>query len=210
MKLGDLFKNNETTVDQKIMEAGVRLRALDKKYRVIIEKELRVIRYDKVNKHKDNLRAISKLKNAYYGLTIVNTSRERLSEITSTQELNKALNETGNILKLLNGIDGGSEKVKKFTLNYQLKKQDKAIAKEEGGISPVFKTPIDTLVEDDVVERLLGGQTLDDCLDGATGILCDMDEAIPFSEAFFSEMGQDDLNLGEETMSDINDLLSGL
>lgn len=209
MKKGPLFQKKEKqTTEEQILEVGVRLRALDKKYRVLIEKELRQIRYDKTHRQKDNLRAISKAKNAYYGLTIVNTMRERLADITSTQELNKALNETGSILKMLNKLDVKSEKVKSFTLNWQLKKHDKAMGKMEGGMDNVFREPIDALVDDTVIDRLVKGESVDRCLDESEGILCNMEEAISFSDDFLTELG--DINLGEEINLDIDDLVRNL
>lgn len=209
MRKGPLFqKKDKPTTDQQIMEVGVRLRALDKKYRVLIEKEVRQIRYDKEHKQKDNLRAISKAKNAYYGLNIVNSMHERLADITSTQELNKALNETGSLLKMLNKLDNKSEKVKSFTLNWQLKKHNKTMGKMEGGMPNVFREPIDALVDDDVINRLVRGDSVDKCLDGNDGILCDMDEAISFSDDFFAELGE--INLGTEENMDIDELLRSL
>lgn len=209
MKKGPLFqKKDKPTTDQQIMEVGVRLRALDKKYRVLIEKEVRQIRYDKEHKQKDNLRAISKAKNAYYGLNIVNSMHERLADISSTQELNKALNETGSLLKMLNKLDNKSEKVKTFTLNWQLKKHNKAMGQMEGGMPNVFREPIDALVDDDVINRLVRGDSVDQCLDGNEGILCDMNEAIAFSDDFLAELGE--INLGTEANTDIDDILRSL
>lgn len=208
MRKEPLFpKKEKPDVDHQIMEAGVRLRRLQRKYRVIIERELRALRHSRTQK-RDNPKAMANLKNAYYSLAVTNKAQDRLREITSVQELCKAMNEMGAVLKIMNRIDGRTEKVKVNKLNAGIRKMDKAAQRDEGGMQNMFKEPLDSLVEDEVIERLLKGESVDSCLDMEEGIMMDMEEILPFGEAFAEGTGED-LDL-EQSMADIDELMRNL
>ncbi len=208
MKKEPLFpKKEKPDVDHLITEAGVRLRGLQRKYRVIIERELRALRHSRTQK-RDNPKAVTNLKNAYYSLAIISRAQERLREITSFQELCKAMNEMGSVLKLMNRISGKTEKVKVNKLNAGIRKLDKAAERDEGGMQNMFQQPLDALVEDEIIERLLKGESVDSCLDMEDGILMDMEEVLPFGESFVRESGEE-LDL-DQSMADIDELMRNL
>ncbi len=208
MKKEPLFpKKEKQDVDHLITEAGVRLRGLQRKYRVIIERELRALRHSRTQK-RDNPKAVTNLKNAYYSLAIISRAQERLREITSFQELCKAMNEMGAVLKLMNRISGKAEKVKVNKLNAGIRKLDKATERDEGGMQNMFQQPLDALVEDEIIERLLKGESVDSCLDMEDGILMDMEEVLPFGESFVGEPGEE-LDL-DQSMADIDELMRNL
>lgn len=208
MKKGALFpKGEKLDVDHQIMEAGVRLRGLQRKYRVIMERELRALRHSRSQK-RDNPKAVANLKNAYYSLAITNEAQERLREVTSIQELCKAMNEMGAVLKSINRIDGRTEKVKVNKLNAGIRKMEKAAQRDGGGMQNMFRIPLDTLVEDEVIERLLKGETVDACLDIDDGILAGMEEILPFGRMLGEEPGGE-LDL-EQSMADIDELMRNL
>ena len=125
-------KKEKPTVDEQIMETGVRLRGLQRKYRIIIDRELRALRGSRARKQ-DNPKAVQNLKNAYYCLTIVNKAQERLREITTLQELSKAMNEMGAVLKLMNVVAGKTEKVKTRALQKGIRGMEKAAGRDDGG-----------------------------------------------------------------------------
>ena len=143
-----------------------------------------------------------------YSLAVTNKAQDRLREITSVQELCKAMNEMGAVLKIMNRIDGRTEKVKVNKLNAGIRKMDKAAQRDEGGMQNMFKEPLDSLVEDEVIERLLKGESVDSCLDMEEGIMMDMEEILPFGEAFAEGTGED-LDL-EQSMADIDELMRNL
>lgn len=182
-------KKEKPSVDQQIMETGVRLRGLQRKYRIIIDRELRALRGSRARKQ-DNPKAVNNLKNAYYCLTIVNKAQERLREITTLQELSKAMNEMGSVLKLMNVVSGKTEKVKTRALQKGIRGLEKATGKDEGGMSNFFQQPLDTLVGDDIIESLLNGKSLEACMDEQEGIQVDPEDAVPLSTEYLQEIGE--------------------
>lgn len=207
MKKGPLFpKKEKQDVDYQIMEAGVRIRGLQRKYRVIIERELRALRYSRERK-RENPKAMANLKNAYYSLSVINRAHERLQEISSLQELCKAMNEMGAVLKLMNTISGRTEKVNTRALNAGMKGMEKAGQRDDSGVSNFFSLPVDSLVDDAVIERLLGGESLEECMEMEESSV-KMEEILPFSEEFLQNMGAgNDL---DQSMADIEELTKDL
>ena len=207
MKKGPLFpKKEKQNIDYQIMEAGVRIRGLQRKYRLIIERELRALRYSRTRK-RDNPKAVANLKNAYYSLAIINNAHERLREISSVQELCKAMNEMGAVLKLMNSISGRTEKVNVRALNNGIKGMEKAGQRDESGMKNFFRVPVDDLVDDSVIERLLGGESLEECLDMEEAAI-KMEEILPFSEDELQNL--DEENALEKSMADIDELTRDL
>lgn len=208
MKKGPLFpKKEKPNVDHQIMEAEVRLRGLQRKYRVIIERELRALRHSRSQK-RDNPKAVTNLKNAYYSLAVLNRAQERLREITSLQELCKTMNEMGAVLKLMNRASGQTERVKVRTLNAGIRRLDEAEGSGGGAMENLFRTPLDSLVDDEIVERLLKGETVDSCLDVEDGLMMDMGDILPFGNALEADADME-LDL-DQSMADIDELMRNL
>ena len=214
MKMGPLFpKKEKKDVDQQIMEAGVRLRGLERRYRTLIEMEVRKIRADR-KKKKDNPRAVSKLKNAYYSLSVVKTAQERLADISSTRELYSAMNEMSSVLKLMNQMYGKTEKVNSNALNRNIGKMNSSTAKDKGGMEKFFNASIDDLVDDNVVNSLVQGDaTLDHCLEGDEGILQETEDILPMTEEFLKAGGDlggmPDMDI-QSTLADIEEMSRNL
>lgn len=206
MKKGfSLFQKKEKpSIQQQIIEADSRLRGLQKKYSIIIEKELRTIRYNKDHRL-DTTKSTTSLKNAYYSLSVVNLAQDRLQEMSSINELCKAMNELGSVLKVINGISGKAQKVNVRKLNKNIDK----LSDEKTGIGGLYNKPIDSLVDDSVVERLLRGDELEDCLYTQDGITISLDDVIPYSEDYLGELNDSDLNI-DESMADIDALIRDL
>lgn len=206
MKKGfSLFQKKEKpSIQQQIIEADSRLRGLQKKYSIIIEKELRTIRYNKDHRL-DTTKSTTSLKNAYYSLSVVNLAQDRLQEMSSINELCKAMNELGSVLKVINGISGKAQKVNVRKLNKNIDK----LSDEKTGIGGLYNKPIDSLVDDSVVERLLRGDELEDCLYTQDGIAISLDDVIPYSEDYLGELNDSDLNI-DESMADIDALIRDL
>lgn len=208
MKKGPLFpKKGKRDVDHEILEAGVRMSGLQRKYRVIVERELRAIRYSR-ERRRDNPKAVTNLKNAYYALTVINRAQERLREITTIQELSKAMNEMGAVLKMMNRISGRAEKVDDRQIRKDLRKMDKAEGRDGTGMQNIFQAPLDTLVDDDVVERLLKGASLEECLDMEEGIQAGMEDVLPLGEEILD--GLDSEEVLDQSMADIDELIKNL
>lgn len=208
MKFGPLMPKKEKkakpTVDQQIMEAGVRLRALKRKYEVILERELRALRYSK-EKNRENPKAKANIKNAYFCLTVVAKVQDRLREITSLQELAKAMNEMSAVIRLINGVEGKTEKVNTRALNSGLKRMEKNDEKSGGGMPNYFTQPLDELVSDDVIDRLIKGEDLAQCLDESEYAMPDLSgvEPIMADPEGTSELSMDDFS---GILADIDEL----
>lgn len=212
MKMNPLFpKKQKKTRDEMILDLDVKLRRLEDQYNVIINRELRAVRYSR--KHNtENPKAVNKIKNAYYGLGIVKNAQDNLREIRSEHELCKTMNEMGTALKALNRLSGSSEHVHSYTLNRQINKMNQNADRRDGGMGNIFKTSIDELVSDDVIERLVGGESVKNCLDSDGGTFINM----PFSPEMMADIeGMNFENAGLEselnsTMAYVNALESEL
>ncbi|MBQ9148100.1 MAG: hypothetical protein IJX69_00880 [Oscillospiraceae bacterium] len=184
MKMNPLFpKKAKKTRDEVILDLDIQLRRLEDQYNIIINRELRALRYSRKNNN-DNPRAVSKIKNAYYGLGIVKQAQENLREVRSQHELCRTMNDMGAALKALNRISGQSEHVNSFNLNYQIDRMNKNSDRRDGGMGQVFKTSINDLVGDDIVERLISGETPEKCLNGEGGTFLNM----PFSPELMADL----------------------
>ena len=209
-KPGEFFKKEKPTVEQQIMEIGVRLRGLQRKYKVVIERELRALRGSRSRKQ-ENPKAEASLKNAYYCLTIVNQAQNRLREITSMQELSRAMNEMGSVLKLMNRVAGRTEKVNTRALQKGIKGMEGAAQQGEAGMKQFFQQLLDALVGDDIIESLLKGKSLEECMDDQEGIRMDPADAVPLSAEYLKELGETEEPLAdadmEQTLEDIEDMI---
>lgn len=163
MKFDPLFpKKKKKDIDQQIMETGVMLSNLEDKFRIVIGREIRVLRNNRNDK-----RAQEKVKNALFSLQVVRNAQEQLNDIDTTHALNQAMNNLGLALKSLNGISFRSENVNSFRLQRGMDKMDKNAEKRGGGIGNFFKQDINELIDDSTIERLVAGESVDSCLNGS-------------------------------------------
>lgn len=195
MKMNPLFpKKAKKSRDEVILDLDIQLRRLEDQYSIIINRELRALRYSRKSNN-DNPRAVNKIKNAYYGMGIVKQAQENLREVRSQHELCRTMNDMGAALKALNRISGMSEHVNAFNINYQVERMNKISDRRDGGMGQVFKTSINDLVGDDVIERLISGETPANCLNGEGGTFLNM----PFSPELMADLeGMNFENVGLE------------
>lgn len=219
MKLGPLFPRDnkkkeakankekaKNDINYQLLDTNVRLQALKKKYKIMIQQDLNQIKYSQSHK-KENPRAIQHLKNCYYCLGIVQQAEERLYDITSEQELCQSINEMGQILKMLNGLNGKTEKVHVRMVHKGYGNLKKGDAKGGQALDTVFGTSIDELVDDTVVEQLLKGASIEECLENEEGILYGADEIKPVNIEEIMGANTDDL---EATMSSLDEMMKDL
>lgn len=192
MKFDPLFpKKKKKDIDQQIMETGVMLSNLEDKFRVVIGREIRVLR----NNRKDK-RAQEKVKNALFSLQVIRRAQEQLNDIDTTHALNQAMNNLGLALKSLNGIAFRSESVNSFRLQRGIDKMDKNAEKRSGGIGNFFREDINKTIDDSIIDRLLKGESVDSCLNS--------EEVVQAAEDIFS-FTEDDLeqiNFGQSMEND--------
>ena len=184
MKINPLFpKKAKKSREEVILELDVQLRRLEENYNVIIMREMRALKSSK-KYNKENPRAVSKIKNAYYGLGVVKQAQENLREVRTSHELCQTMNEMGDALKALNRLAGVSERVNSGMINRQINKMYGGADRRDGGMDNMFKASIHDLVGDDIVERLLSGEKVEACLAGDGGDFMNM----PFSPDVMQEL----------------------
>ncbi|MEE0265977.1 MAG: hypothetical protein UD936_10170 [Acutalibacteraceae bacterium] len=194
---------DDRAFNDKVFEVGVRLRGLKRKYNVIIEREKRAIQR-KRETGRDDKRSVSILKNAYYSIYLIEDAQERLVEIANHRELCKAMNGMSATFKLMNGISVKSDKVKDFLLKYRVSRMNDLKENEQERLDKHFLDPIDALVGDDVVENLIKGRTVEECMRDQDGIKMSLSEAQEVATVVYNEdVAQLD---GELTMEDIDDV----
>ena len=183
MEFTNPFSKNKKTKQEMILDLEVQLRRLEDQYKIIINRELRALRYSRKN-HSENPRAVGKIKHAYYGLGVIHQAQENLRDVRTTNDLFSTMNEMGAALKVLNRISSSSERPHSYTIDRQIKKMDKNAARREGGMENVLPTSIHELVSDDVVERLMSGDSIADCLAGDSEAFVNM----PFSSDMLADL----------------------
>lgn len=199
MKMNPLFpKKRKKTRDEVILDLDIQLRRLEDQYNVIINRELRAVRAGRAQ-NRENPKAVTKIKNAYYGMGIIKQAQENLREVRTGHELCQTMNEMGAALKVLNRLSNNSERIHRYTINRGIEKMNANADRRDGGMDNVFKTSINDLVSDDIVERLLSGEKVSNCLAGDSGSFMNM----PFSPELMAEIeGMNFENAGLE--SDLN------
>lgn len=171
----------EEQVDAAILDTDVKLRLLKDKYRLLLEKELRIARANK-NKGKKNSANYSKIGVAYYSLNVVNAAQERLQELSSSRELYCCMNEMSAALSTINGLNG---RIGRLDPKKIVKGMKQMTAGGNGASSDLLKTlsvlsgletasedrvSLDALVSTDVIEKLINGEDVDSCVDGGVGL----------------------------------------
>lgn len=157
-------KNEKKSYQQMALELNVQLRVLEDRFRVIIEREVRALRKSR-SKGIDNPRSISKIKNAYYCLTVLEKAKDELQDIETSAQLAQCMNEMGSALNTLNRLFGKSEPVKTSFINRAIDKMNGNSGKRDGGMSNVFPKSLNELVDDDIIERLVKGDTVQACME---------------------------------------------
>ncbi len=165
----------ERNFDEQVFEIGVKLRELKTRYKVIIERKLRMIRHNReINKvDKD---AEEGLKTAYYSLIMVERAQEKLVQIADDRELCKAMNDMSSVFKMMNGLSKPSQKINDIILKMRIERMEgksvnnsERIEEQEKMMKDSLK-PVDKIVSDEIIEKLINGTSLQDCLDYQEGV----------------------------------------
>lgn len=165
----------ERNFDEQIFEIGVKLRELKTRYKVIIERQLRLIRHAR-EINKVDKRAESTLKTSYYSLIMVERAQERLTEISDDHELCRAMNDMSSVFKMMNGLANPSQKIKDIILKMRVEKMEgnavndgERLEEQEKLMRSNFQ-PVDKIVSDEVIEKLINGTPLEDCINYQEGV----------------------------------------
>lgn len=170
MGLMDLLKKKKSRAEI-IVDVDTEFRRLSDKYDSIIFREVRALKGNRLRKEEDNPRSVLRLKTAYYGLGIVKQAQDNLREIRTDQQLVDTINGTSAALRTLNRIAGQTPQVNTWLLNYRVDTMNEHAQQRGDGMKNVYSEPIDTLVNNDIVDRLVKGESVESCLRGQHNFL---------------------------------------
>lgn len=166
----DKNDNRESRTKKKESRAAVELKLqaeldmIASRYQNTIVSETARIREKRKN-GKDDERNVARVCDAFYGLLVIKEAKENLEEIRTTTELCTTMNRMGTALKVLNRLDATQETPKKFTLRRQIGKMRRSADKGDSRLQSVYKD-MDEYVPSDLIDRLVRGETVYDCLQG--------------------------------------------
>lgn len=210
-KIGDLFKKKDINVE--IATVNAKLMQLETKFKAQIRMEVNALKNSN-RKRKENAAAYSRLKNAYYCLQLVYVAMERMDEISSTYHLTKSINELSGAMKMVNKLDGKSDKVNELFLRFRTKKMLRSAEESaESGMRDYFSSPIDELVDDSVVEDLLKGKPLADVLNDDVDTIDNIDDLFGFCDEYSKDLGAAGIHMSdnyEQSMKELDDMISRL
>ena len=156
-------------IDTLILRTGTQLNELEKKFTLILNKELARARYNRERGVKNSAN-YSRIGIAYYSLNAIKSVQERMSEISSSRDLYTTVNSLGRTIGTINGLNknighmdikGVMSNLKKMTgqSSGASKELISALEKLSGANAGLTDTvPIEALVSSDVIERLISGE----------------------------------------------------
>lgn len=212
-------------VDSMIFQAGKNLRMLKERYRVVLEKELMIGR-ENAKKGEKNSGNYARIGIAYYSLNIINAVQQRLQEIENTRELMNAMGEMSLAVGMVNKLGGQIGKMNPKTLIANARRMGGAssgagrdlIRTLEGLSKLKLDRPdtvsIESLVSNDLIERLIKGEDVDGCVRNGDGISRNFDDLMSdISDGYREEtMQQSEADKAdiEPTMDEINRMVESL
>lgn len=203
MKFGGIFKKGEAKkADQKTKEqemalilrnTNIKLRGLyDDNGLILHEELLRARNYQKKGiKNQDNY---AKIGIAYYSMLLINRALERIDEMRSSQAIYNCLNDLNEALNNINGANRKMGKVSaRKTASYakkmvnssggssgDLKKTLDTLSRQEEKMPGIEakNTGVDKLVSVEMIERLIDGEDVEECVSLGEGIDLDSDNSM--------------------------------
>ncbi|MDO5538805.1 MAG: hypothetical protein Q4F83_01855 [Eubacteriales bacterium] len=178
-------RKKAAAIDTAVLDADRKLRRLNDDYSLILQKELMIARANqrKGIKNQDNY---SRIGIAYYSILLVKKAQERMQELSSTRALYNCMTEMGEALAAINGLSGKVGKMNPKKVMDGMKRMDGAsggvsadLIKTLGRLSTLEEslsgedaknTGVEGLVSVELIEKLINGEDIEDCLEGRAGI----------------------------------------
>lgn len=187
--MAGLFKNwikeKKKTPDELILDARIKLDESTRKYLNVIDMAARDIRH--ARKHTKNksteAKSIVKIKNAYYGLNIIENTKVRLVDIQTSEELYSAMNDLTEAIQKINRINKKAAKPKTNNFVREHDKMNRGIENEVDMMTNMYDKieSIDDLVSNDIVEKIINGEPVEDFLRYEEGLNVSIDEFLSFN-----------------------------
>lgn len=181
------WNKQEVSMREVIINTDMELRRLRSKYEMILERELQIARLNKKHKRKSNAN-YTKIGIAYYSIYIINETQWRLQEITTNNELNKAMEDLDNVFRAVNKLEKRIGDVNVEGIVKDLNRLDGYASFREENLKETYSAldehihnstiNIDNLVENSVINHLIEeDDCLEECLEKMEGIQMDIDTA---------------------------------
>ena len=196
-----IMQEKKKTSQDLILDARIKLDEATRKNLNVIDMEVRNIRHNR--KHNYNktgeMKSIIKVKNAYYGLSIIENTRRRLVDIQTSEELYSAMNDLTEAIQKENRVNTKSIKPRTNKFVKEQGKMEKGIENEIERMSNMYSKidSIDDLVSNDVVEKIIKGEPVEDFLRYEEGLNVSVDDFLNINLDEIRDFGADDMSVSE-------------
>lgn len=199
----DLFRNVPEKDSLDLLKAKTELAMAKRNNINVINFEIRRLRRANELTEDAAERAKQSVKNAYYALNIINWIEQTLTDMEIRNQLAQGMNRISDAMKLINNIDTKDEKPKTVKFKLRVRRLEGKTGRDGRTLDKMESTyertvAIDSLVDNDVVDRLINGARLDDCIKVSSGI------KIPYSDELNIDL--DDLDEFVSSVPDFGDL----
>ena len=199
----NMMKEKKKTPQQLVLDARMKLDEATRKYLNVIDMEARNVRHARKNTKNKTAEAKSmhKKKNAYYGLSIIENTRIRLVDIQTTEELYSAMNDLTEAIQKVNRVNQKSPKPKTNQFVRENEKMGRGIENETDILTNMYDKveSIDDLVSNEVVEKIINGEPVEDFLRLEEGLNVSIDDFIHFNLDEVNDLGENSTPVSENT-----------
>ncbi len=180
-----MMKEIKKTPEELILDARIKLDEATRKNLNVIDIEARNIRHArKYSKNKTaEANSVLKIKNAYYALSIIENTRIRLVDIQTSEELYSAMND---LIEAMQKVNRVKKKSGRPSENKFARAHAKLESNMEGDVEYMTNMyskidSIDDLVSNDVVERIIDGEFVEDFIKCEEGISVSVEDFMTFN-----------------------------
>lgn len=191
----NLFRNVPETETIDLVKARTELEMAKRNNRNVINFEIRRLRRANELSEDAAERAKQSVKNAYYALNVINWIEQTLTDMEVRNQLAQGMNRISDAMKLINRIDTKAEKPQTVKFKLRVRRLEGKTERDGRTLDKMEDTyertvALDSLVDNDVVDRLIKGDVLlDDCVKSSSGIKVRYSDAIDY-EDFFNSMSE--------------------
>ena len=168
----------ELTVDALLLLENARKKNLG-----VIDSELRNINYGRKSgilseqAAKNEERSVMKVKKAYYAIGLIDDLKLKIVDMQTTEELFSAMNDINKAMSVINNMHGKGEKPNTRQFGKGMEKIERMQERDAALLEDMYvpADDIDSLVSNDVVEHMINGGRIEDCLRQAEGFMMGFD-----------------------------------
>ena len=204
----NIMKERKKSAQDLVLEARMKLDDATRKNLNVIDMEVRNVRharkhnYNKAGEAKSTL----KIKNAYYALSIIENTRHRLVDIQTTEDLYSEMNDLTEAIQKVNRVNQKAAKPNTGKFVRAHNKMEKGIENEMDRMSNMYSKidSIDDLVSNDVVEKIIKGEPVEEFLKYDEGINVSYEEFLNFNLDEINDIGEGGMDISEGSSDDLD------